>query len=151
MKSRTYIVAVVIAVICSACSGNNPEQQKSFLDGYWEIQSVDSPYGNDKAYKMSENIDYIEIKDSTGFRAKVLPRIDGSIISNGNTENIKLTTSNDSLRLHYNTPYDEWTETVLKATENTLIVKNQKGMVYTYSRYKPIDLKADGLIPETEE
>ncbi len=150
MKSSHLISIMGIAVLCCACSGNNPEEQKEFLSGYWEIQNVDSPYGNDKNYKINETIDYIEIKDSTGFRAKVLPRIDGTIITNGNTENIKVSTENDSLRLKYTTNFDQWSETVLEANENILKVKNERGMIYTYSRYKLIDLKADGLLPEKE-
>ncbi len=151
MKISHLISMFCIAILCCACSGNNPEKQKDFLTGYWEIQNVDSPYGNDKEYKISETIDYIEITDSTGFRAKVLPRIDGTIITNGNTERIKVSTENDSLRLTYTTNFDQWTETVLEATENTLKVKNQDGIIYTYARHTLIDLKADGLLPEMEE
>ncbi|WP_031425370.1 lipocalin family protein [Flavimarina sp. Hel_I_48] len=135
-------------VLFTACGGNSPEEQKDFLNGYWEIQRVDSPYGNDKDYSISETIDYIEIEDSTGFRAKVLPRLDGTIITNGNTEDISVSIKDDSLRLEYTTAYDQWTETVLEANEENLKVKNQKGMIYTYSRHKLIDLREDGLLQE---
>lgn len=150
MKRVQLLSLLCITFLFCACSGNNPEEQKEFLSGYWEIQSVDSPYGNDKNYKINETIDYIEIEDSTGFRAKVLPRIDGTIITNGNTESIEVSTENDSLRLTYITNYDQWMETVLEADENTLTVKNERGMIYTYKRYKLIDLKADGLLPEKD-
>lgn len=126
--------------IVLACGGNEPNEQKEHLNGYWQIEQVDSPYGEDREYQINERVDYIEVDNDTGFRAKVVPRLDGSIIHNGTTEKIKLSTENDSLRLYYTTNYDQWTETVLQADAENLKVKNDRGIIYTYSRYELIDL-----------
>lgn len=141
----------IIPILFLACGGNNPQEQKEFLTGYWQIEKVDSPFAEDKNYQINERVDYIEITRDSGFRAKVVPRLDGTIITNQDRELITLETVDDSLRLRYKTNYDEWTETVLLADEENLKVKNDRGMVYTYARYEPIDLAADGLLPDKEE
>ena len=56
MKSVQLYSMLIGFLLCTACGGKNPEEQKEFLNGYWEIQRVDSPYGNDKDYSISETI-----------------------------------------------------------------------------------------------
>ncbi|MGB3776229.1 MAG: lipocalin family protein [Leeuwenhoekiella sp.] len=150
MKSFLYRILLNILFILISCGSENVEEQKKNLNGYWEIERVDSPYGNNREYKISETIDYIEVKNDSGFRAKVLPRLDGTIITNGNTENIVLSVKDDSLRLNYNTDFDRWSETVISAKDNKLVLKNNRGMIYTYTKYKPINLEEDGLLPEKQ-
>ena len=130
------IVMFLVFFTLTGC-GNDPQDQKANLNGYWKIQHADTPYQKGKKYKFSENVDYIKVKNDTGFRAKVLPRLDGSVISNGVREQLSLSISQDSLRLNYKTPYDAWQETVIKADGEVLKVKNRRGFIYTYTKYEP--------------
>ena len=138
MKKHS-IFFIVMLLVFLGCS-NNPQEQKKHLNGYWKIQHANTPYIKDKNYKFSENVDYIEVKNDTGYRAKVLPRLDGTAVTNGVREQVKLIIERDSLRINYRTAYDSWQETVLKADGKTLQLKNKRGFIYTYSKYEPINI-----------
>lgn len=139
---KLCILAVYLMVM--ACNSPDPEEQIKNLNGYWEIRNVETPYGKNIEYTISEQIDYIKVDDTVGFRVKVSPRFDGTYVSdyafNNEAEKILIEIVNDSLRLIYSTLYDTWTETVLKADDRILKVKNEDGKIYTYERYEPLDL-----------
>ncbi len=123
-----------------SCS-NNPESYISHLNGYWEIDEVTLPDGSKRDYNFNDTIDFISITDSmTGFRKKLKPNFDGTFSTSGDEETIKLVIENDSLNLYYKTPFSQWKETVLGATENQLIIQNQNKLLYVYKRYEPLDL-----------
>tara|TARA_B100000949_G_C14237473_1_gene431868 strand:- start:746 stop:1093 length:348 start_codon:yes stop_codon:yes gene_type:complete len=108
--------------------------------GYWEIKKVETPYDKEVEYAMSTLVDYIELKDTTGYRLKLAPVIDGSFKKSKSRENIIVKVEDDSLRLYYSTPYDKWKETVLLADGEILKVKNEKGIIYTYKPFEKIDI-----------
>jgi hypothetical protein len=90
-------------------------------------------------YSYNPTIDYLEIKeDSTGFRKKLQPQIDGSYLSTEDSEEIKLKLEDDSLRIYYTTAFDSWKETVLKANEEELSILNRDGLIYHYKKYKAL-------------
>lgn len=138
MKKQFILLFAIILI--QACSKPNPAQQLKNLNGYWEIEKVVTLYNKEVNYNFNATIDYIELKDSIGFRTKVTPQLDGTFIENNNDpEVIKPQFLNDSLYLYYSTPFDNWIETVLVADGEKLVVKNQNNLIYTYKKYKPIN------------
>ena len=138
MTKSGILLLLLLSLI--SCGKNDPEAQLKNLNGYWEIENVETPFGKDRAYKFNERIDYIEIQDSTGFRTKVLPRIDGTFVNSETQEKITVRIIEDSLRLNYSTPFAEWTETVLEANDELLKVKNDRGMIYSYKKFEKINI-----------
>ena len=137
LKRCTAIIGFLVLLNCS----NNPESYIEHLSGYWEIDEVTFPDGLKRDYNYSDTIDYISITDSlTGFRKKLKPNLDGTYSTSDDAESLKVVVENDSLNIYYKTPFSEWKETVIKATENQLIVQNQDNMRYIYRRYEPLDL-----------
>ena len=134
------IIIPFLLVILYSCAENNPQEQPKELNGYWEIKQVEHPNGKKTDFKFSEQVDYIEIEDSLGFRTKVLPRIDGTFVTTDSKETITILIKNDSLYLRYKTPFDSWTETVLKADSEELQLKNERGLIYTYHKFEKIDI-----------
>lgn len=134
MKLKILIIAFI--VLATSCSKPNPEAQKEKLNGYWEIKTVTQPNGSHKDFKISTVIDFIEVKGDSGTRTKVSPKLDGSFTTNGDSESFSLIIENDSLRMNYITPFDNWQETVLIAKDSLLKVKNRDNKVYTYSKFK---------------
>lgn len=134
------IIAVVLFISILSCQ-KNPETYIEHLDGYWEIDEVTLPDGSKRDYNFNDTIDFFSITDSlTGFRKKLKPNFDGSFSTSDDVEQLKLVIENDSLNIYYKTPYSEWKETVLKATEEQLIIQNQNKLRYVYKRYEPLDL-----------
>lgn len=139
MKLPFYILT--IAFLFFSCEKPNPEAQKQNLSGYWEIKTVKMPDGDKKEFNINTVVDFIEIKGDSGMRTKVSPKFDGTFTTNGVSEDFTLKIEEDSLRMYYKTPFDEWKETVIEAKDSTLTVKNRDNKIYTYSKFKKFDFE----------
>lgn len=123
-----------------SCKQKSPDEIISHISGYWEIEEVITAEGERKEYSISLLIDYIEINDEEGFRKKVAPQLDGTFNITDYAEKIVIKTENNQVLLNYSTPFDEWTETVIKANQKQLIVENETGAIYTYKRFEQFNL-----------
>ena len=134
--SRKLYIFLFISLFFIYCKKESPEEQIQFLTGYWEIEKVKLPDGTSKEFTPNLTLDYIQVDGEQGFRKKVTPLLDGSFLTNDSFEKFYLKTENDSLRLYYETPFDKWTETVLKAKDSILVIQNSDKKVYWYKRHK---------------
>ncbi len=134
------IIIGLFILLAGSCSKPNPQEQKQNLSGYWEIKTVKMPNGEKKEFNINTVVDYIEMKGDSGSRTKVTPKFDGTFNTNGISEDFTLKIEEDSLRMYYKTPFDEWKETVIEAKDSTLTVKNRDNKIYTYSKFKKFDL-----------
>ena len=122
-----------------ACSNSDPKEQLNKLNGYWQIEKVEIERDSVIEYGLSPYIDYIEVKDSVGFRRKLKPKIDGGFVKAPNEpEKISAKIEDNKLMLYYSTPFDEWKEEVLEANEDELVILNRDDKKYYYQRYKPL-------------
>lgn len=122
-----------------ACSNSDPKEQLNNLNGYWQIEKVEIERDSVIEYGLSPYIDYIEVKDSVGFRRKLKPKIDGGFVKAPNEpEKISAKIEDNKLMLYYSTPFDEWKEEVLEANEGELVILNRDDKKYYYQRYKPL-------------
>ncbi len=137
MKFSFLLISFFIIFI--SCEKANPEAQKENLGGYWEIKTVKMPNGEKREYNVNTVVDFIEIKGDSGKRTKVSPKFNNTFTTNGVAENFTLKIEEDSLRMYYKTPFDEWKETVIEAKDSTLTVKNRDNKIYTYSKFKKFD------------
>jgi len=80
MKKTVLLFIAFISV--TACKEKVKPEDISKINGYWEIETVTTPDGNEREYKISETIDYFEIKNDSGFRKKVMPQFDGKYLVN---------------------------------------------------------------------
>lgn len=135
---RLYLIYTLIITSLIACT-QSPNEKLSHLNGYWEIADVTMLDGEKKEFSMSQNIDFFEIQDNqTGVRKKVQPSINGQFTTSQSSENIDIEINEDILIIRYTTAFDSWKETVLKASEDQLVLLNENGNTYTYRRYEPI-------------
>ncbi|OMP30451.1 lipocalin family protein [Mangrovimonas sp. DI 80] len=138
MKFKLFFT--VLACFTLFHCGKNPETSLQYLNGYWEIKEVTLADGSKREYTFSNTIDFIELNDSlVGFRKKLTPTLEGTFKTSGDAENIKAIIQHDSLILEYTTPFSNWKETVLKATEDKLLIVNAQKDLYLYSRYEPLE------------
>lgn len=135
------IIIILVSLIAFSCEKPNPEAQKQNLSGYWEIKTVEMPDGEKKEFNINTVVDYIEMKGDSGSRTKVTPKFDGTFSTNGVSEDFTLKIEEDSLRMYYKTPFDEWKETVIEAKDSTLTVKNRDNKIYTYSKFKKFEFE----------
>ncbi len=132
------ILYSLIGIVLLSCNNQDPKEQVKYIEGYWEIDKVELPGDSVREYSINETIDYFEITDSTGFRKKLQPQFDGSYKTSDDAEELKIKIENDSLRLYYKTPFDEWKETLLKADEEKMSILNKDGIIYHYKKFTPL-------------
>lgn len=149
MKAKTLIASLIFSIfLVIGCQTPSTQEVTKNLKGYWEIYQVKGPDGEiRKVYKVNPAVDYIEIdSNQNGIRIKLQPQFDGKYRTNKNAEHFTINKENDSVRFHYKTEMDEWTETLIKSDKDEFTVKNNRGMVYTYKRFEGLDeaLKAHG-------
>jgi hypothetical protein len=135
---KKYIGVMILAFLITGCNNQEPAEQLDHLNGYWEIERVEFSEDSIREFKINENVDFIEIKDGTGFRKKVRPQFDGTYTVTNDAEKVVAKIEEGKLNLYYTTPFDSWKETVIKAEEDKLSLKNDRGIIYHYKRFTPL-------------
>lgn len=140
MKKVFYVLGLITLFI--GCEKSPQDFDLENLEGYWEIDKAETPYGA-KEYKISTTVDYFHIEDSAGFRKKVQPRLIGKDQASNDEEEFALGFENDSLRIYYDSEFDQWRETIIELTEEKLVIKNDSSFYYIYKRFKPIEIEEE--------
>lgn len=128
----------------TACTTKIESADIQKINGYWEIENVVLANGEKKDYKINETYDYFEIKDNAGTRTKVMPQLDGTFLTNGISEQLKIATEKDHTFIEYQTDYAKWREEILDVTDTELVLRNPEKNEYHYKKTGPINLSTDG-------
>lgn len=138
MKKLFILICLCAIIGCKS----NPNYQIDSIEGYWEIESV---YKDDKlikTFKISPGIDYFKInKGSRGFRKKLKPNFNGTFETSKDVLNFEIKIQNNTLLLNYIDNATKFSEEVLLASTEKLVLKNKRGFIYNYKSYKPLDLR----------
>ncbi len=130
-------------MICLTSCNNAPNDQLEHINGYWGIEKVEFTKDSIRDFKINEIVDYIEIKDSVGFRIKVKPQFDGTYIPAGEPEDIRVKMEEEKVALYYSTSFHKWKEIIVASKEDKISLKNERGIIYHYKRYQPLKLDLD--------
>src|SRR5690606_5693311 len=114
------------------------------INGYWEIEKVVMPNGDEKDFSINMTYDYFEIKNNSGFRRKGTPRFDGKFEGNDVVEQVDIQFSDGKAFIHYETPFMKWKEEIVSLSEEKLVLINTENKEYHYKRATPINLYGDG-------
>ena len=139
MKQLFY--SLLFSVVLISCQEKVSPDSISKINGYWEIQKVQLPDGQEKEYKINETVDYFEWNNKTGFRKKVKPQFDGKYLTNDELETIQIKDSSGIFLIHYKTDFAQWSEEILTLTDSILVLKNKQDLEYHYKRFKPISIQ----------
>ncbi|SHJ40950.1 hypothetical protein SAMN04487911_12027 [Arenibacter nanhaiticus] len=134
------LVVIFVLIIASSCSTKVSKADLNLLNGYWEIKKVTFPDGSTKAYTVNTSIDYIELKDTEGFRKKMYPKFDGTYETSNDAEYFSIYEKDGVFTLHYKTDLSEWQEQVISISENSFTVSNRENTHYQYKRFQPINI-----------
>jgi len=135
-------ILLILMISLNSCS-NKPEEQLEHINGYWGIEKVEFSKDSIRDFKINEIVDYIEIVDSVGFRIKVKPQFDGTYKPAGEPEKINVKIEDEKVILHYSTSFNNWKEFIVASKKEELSLKNERGIIYHYKRYKPLKLDLD--------
>ncbi len=130
VKYNLFVLSIFLLIGCQK------EVDIKKLNNYWEIKKVENPNGGVKEYTFNETIDFIEVEGDKGFRKKVKPQLDGTFLVTNDTEIFKISKEDGVYTINYSTQYANWKEEIEKLTDETLVVRNQVGLIYTYQKYE---------------
>jgi len=136
------IIVFILMILFTSCN-NKPVEHLDQINGYWGIEKVEFSKDSIRNFKINEIVDYFEIVDSLGFRVKVKPQFDGTYIPAGEPEKIIVTTEENEVALNYSTAFNSWKEIIVASKEDKLSLRNERGIIYHYKRYKPLKLDLD--------
>jgi hypothetical protein len=138
---KPFFYSLLFLVVLISCQEKVTPDSISKINGYWEIQKVQLPDGQEKDYNINETVDYIEWNGKTGFRKKVKPQFDGKFLTNDELESIQIKDSSGIFQIQYKTDFAKWSEEILSLTDSILVIKNKQNLEYHYKRFKPITIQ----------
>ena len=133
------IVTFGIFILLVACQNKVSEEELSPLNGYWEIEKVTMANGQTREYKVNTVVDYIEVRESSGFRKKVYPKFDGTFDTSNDAEKFSIVQKKNKFELHYKTKLSEWIEVLESLGNDSFTVTNTENITYDYKRFEPVD------------
>jgi hypothetical protein len=135
------ILFVFLFITIYGCKSDIKLEDLNNLNGYWEITKVEMPDGDEKEFKINESIDFIHFEDKKGFRVKVIPQIDGGLLSNKTKESFDIMEKKSVLFFLYKTDYASWEEEIITINKEELVVKNSNDLVYFYKKRTDLNKK----------
>ena len=137
-KTVTFFVLTLMLI---SCKQNITSMDIAKINGYWEIEKVELPDGEDKDYKVNPTIDYFEVRNNKGFRQKVMPQFDGTYLTNNLKETIQVTEESGDFYINYTTQYGKWKEEIIEIKDSVLVLKNKENLEYHYKKSVPFSVK----------
>lgn len=138
---KKTLVLLLLFFGLSSCRTEVSPKDIVNINGYWEIKETVLADGNSKPFKVSETIDFFEIKNNKGFRKKVMPQIDGTYLVNDQQEHIELKEEKNHFYINYDTPYGKWRDEVISVTPEALVLLNKEGIEFHYKRPVKFSIK----------
>lgn len=132
---------VVLTLMLMSCKQTVTSKDIEKINGYWEIEKVELPNGEDKDYKVNPTIDYFKLKNNKGFRQKVMPQFDGTYLTNNLKETIQVTEESGDFYINYTTQYGKWKEEIIEIKDSVLVLKNKEDLEYHYKKSVPFSVK----------
>lgn len=124
-------IGILLVLSFLACKHESKKIVLSKLNGYWQIEKVQFPSGEEKVFLSNPSVDFIQLTDSLqGYRVKLVPLLDGKFATNEIKEYFTIQNN----KLHYKTDYSEWKEELVEVDDSVFTVKNQDEKYYFYKR-----------------
>ncbi len=138
------LVSIILLLLLLACGQSFKQHDIEKINGYWEIEKVVLPDGEEKDFTINTTYDYFEIQDNKGYRRKGTPRFDGKFEGNDVVETVSIELSDGKAHIHYTTSFMKWTERIKSISDEKLVLINDEKKEYHYKRTSPINLYGDG-------
>tara|TARA_B100000767_G_C19777511_1_gene543559 strand:- start:6758 stop:7171 length:414 start_codon:yes stop_codon:yes gene_type:complete len=137
MKNST-IFLLLLAFNFTGCAEIS-KKDIIYLNGYWEIEEVNSH--SEKFIPRGGNvlIDFYAIDSMAGYRKKLAPSLGSKYNSSLNKFNFLIKNIDGNYYLVYREALEPWKEKIKSISQNRLQLEHQD-KIYTYRRHKKISL-----------
>ena len=146
MKKTLKQFSLAIVALCFvACSKNKISQEDlALINGYWEIDKVETPKNQSKQYNVNTTIDFFQLDNANkGFRKKLVPDFSGKYKGNNHKISIEIK-QNDEKFVLINTSKnikDKWEEEIIAIDTATLVIKNDRNIIYYYKKHEKFNFE----------
>ena len=142
MKKISLLFVSFVAFL--GCSKKVDLAQVNQLNGYWQIEKVETAEGEKKDYPVNEDYDYFEVKSNTGFHKKVHWQPAGKFQVNATEEKIAISQKESAVVLTYTSAFDQRSETITEIDQKQLILETPEHTVFYYKRVEETPKQANG-------
>ncbi|WP_194852127.1 lipocalin-like domain-containing protein [Nonlabens antarcticus] len=132
-----YLWIIIIALITTSCSDQSTDVKLENLKGYWNIERVEKPDGEEKIFPFTNHMDFFEVNENGGTKSRVSPTFDGRFVSYGETVRFVWEMRENQLILIFEEGDKSYTQILKEATKEELILVHENGTVYYYQPYEP--------------
>lgn len=124
-----------------SCSNSITKEDLQHLNGYWEIELVESTDKKTKQYTVNTTVDYFSINNNLkGFRKKIKPNLIGKYTTNKLQDTISIIQSEYDFIIHTKTGISEYKDFIKEISKEKLVLENEAGIKYHYKRHQKFDL-----------
>ena len=131
-----YFIPIIFFILIS-CNNNVTQQDLEQLNGYWDIEKVESLDKKITEYKANTTIDYYFVNDNNeGYRKKTSLDFSGTYKTNNIKDKIVIEDKDGSFIIKTTTSLDNWEDIIVSLTSDKLVLKNEKGIFFYYNKHK---------------
>ena len=124
----------------SACGSPPGEETLAHLPGYWEIEQVKFPNGEEREYVANGTIDFYHLEGRQGYLKKLQPEANGRYLASDDALPLEVLSRNGSLYLRFEGEGEPWEEELLELGPDRLVTRHENGLHYQYRRYIPLQI-----------
>lgn len=133
MKPIFYILLLTLV----SCSNKVTQEDLTFLNGYWDIEMVESESKKITKFGVNSTIDFYYVDNTNqGYRKKATPDFSGKYKANNIKDKIVVTHKNDQFIIQTTTALDSWEDVIIKLTAKKLVLRNDKGVLFHYKKHE---------------
>ena len=128
MRLFSIFLLLYSFIFWAAC---NETIQKDALQGYWQIDKVTQ--ANETFVPATGNIQfdhYTLVATGKGYRKKLSPSLGETLITSRDRSDFTLESQRDSWQLHFQTPWDEWYEKIIRLDSQELVLEHNNKRYY---------------------
>ena len=131
-----YFIPIIFFILIS-CTDKVTQQDLQQLNGYWDIDKVESVDKKITEYGANSTIDFYFVNEQNeGYRKKTTLDFSGTYKTNNIKDKIVIEAKNGAFIIKTITSLDNWEEVIISLTKEKLVLKNEKGVLFYYNKHE---------------
>jgi len=131
-----YLITILFIILIS-CTDKVTQQDLQLLNGYWDIDKVESIDKKITEYGANSTIDYYFLNDKNeGYRKKTTLDFSGTYKTNNVKDKISIEDKEGVFVIKTITSLDNWEDVIVNLTKEKLVLKNEKGILFHYNKHE---------------
>jgi hypothetical protein len=132
---KTYYFLIFMLLL--SCTPKLSAEHVPLLNGYWVIEEAKAPDGEVRPYTGTVEVDFFELNGTQGFRKKLKPLFGNQFNSTKDKVDFMISFEEKKCIISYKRQQHTWQEEIISLNEDELQLKDARGVVFRYKRYRP--------------